>query len=144
LYNWYTVNTGKLAPTGWHVPTDAEWTALGNYLTANGYNYDGSTSGDYYAKSLAATTSWTIDPYTEAGAIGHNLSKNNSTGFSALPGGYRDYGFVLTGDYCHWWSATENDTTNALDRIMVFDSNSLDQSYDDKELGSSVRCIRDN
>lgn len=43
LYNWYAVNTGKLAPTGWHVPTDADWTTLENYLMANGFNYDGIT-----------------------------------------------------------------------------------------------------
>src|ERR1035437_6837240 len=82
LYNWYTVNTGKLAPTGWHVPTDAEWTTLTNYVTANlGTSLN-------VAKALAATTDWTIDTY-DAGAIGNDLSKNNSTGFSALPGGYR-------------------------------------------------------
>ena len=57
LYNWYAVNTGKLAPVGWHVATDDEWTILGNYLMANGYNYDGTTTSNKYAKSLATTYS---------------------------------------------------------------------------------------
>ncbi|MDD4729737.1 MAG: FISUMP domain-containing protein, partial [Dysgonamonadaceae bacterium] len=52
LYNWFTVNTNKLAPTGWHVPTDAESTTLENYLIANGFNYDGTTTGNKIAKSM--------------------------------------------------------------------------------------------
>src|ERR1035437_2232964 len=111
LYNWYTVNTGKLAPTGWHVPTDAEWTTLENSLIANGYNSDGSTTGDNYAKSLAATTDWAIDTYTDAGAIGTDLIKNNSTGFSALPGGYRINGsckFGNVGSDGNWGCSPEH------------------------------------
>jgi uncharacterized protein (TIGR02145 family) len=56
LYNWYAVNTGKLCPTGWHVPSDAEWDVLYNYLTNNGYGYQGSSSD--VAKSMAAKTNW--------------------------------------------------------------------------------------
>src|ERR1035437_524072 len=118
LYNWYTVNTGKLAPKGWHVPTDAEWTTLENYLLTNGYNYDGSTSGDYYAKSLAATTDWATDSGT--GTIGNDVTKNNRTGFSALPGGYRGFNgtFSLVGSYGSWWSSTEDGTNDAWYRYM--------------------------
>jgi len=79
LYNWHTVNTAKLAPTGWYVPTNDEWAILDNYLMTNGYNYDGSTTYNNYAKSLAATTDWETD--TGTGAIGNHLTKNNSTGF---------------------------------------------------------------
>jgi methyl-accepting chemotaxis protein len=53
LYNWYAVNTGKLAPVGWHVPTDDDWTILENYLIANGYNYDGTTTENKIAKAMA-------------------------------------------------------------------------------------------
>ena len=58
LYNWYAVDTKKLAPAGWHVPTDAEWDTLENYLIANGYNWDGTTDSNKIAKSLAAKTDW--------------------------------------------------------------------------------------
>ena len=58
LYNWYVINTGLLAPTGWHVPTDLEWETLHNYLIAHGYNYDSTTTGNYIAKAMAAQTAW--------------------------------------------------------------------------------------
>jgi uncharacterized protein (TIGR02145 family) len=145
LYNWYTVNTGKLAPKGWHVPTNAEWTTLENYLTANGYNYDGSTSGDNYAKSLSATIDWATDTYT--GTIGNDLTKNNSTGFSALPGGYRSYGsgaFDDVGNIGFWWNSTEGSTTNAWGRFMYYDGGDVLRYYDGKQVGFSVRCVRDS
>ncbi|MGC3978546.1 MAG: fibrobacter succinogenes major paralogous domain-containing protein [Paludibacteraceae bacterium] len=115
LYNWYAVNTGKLAPKGWHVPTDAEWTTLENYLIANGYNYDGSLSGNKIAKALASTTSTTgWSTSTEAGAIGNDLNKNNRSGFSALPGGSRyDDGFDGAGKGGYWWSSTQTGTSRA-------------------------------
>ncbi len=87
LYNWHAVNTGKLAPEGWHVPTDAEWDTLQNYLIANGYNWDGTTTGNKIAKSMAAKTDWNSS--STAGAPGNDVQSNNSSGFSALPGGYR-------------------------------------------------------
>jgi len=55
LYNWYAVNTGKLAPSGWHVPTDEEWDTLQNYLMENGYSWDGTTGENKIAKSMAAS-----------------------------------------------------------------------------------------
>jgi len=145
LYNWYTVNTGKLAPTGWHVPTDAEWTTLENYLIANGYNYDGSTSGDNYAKSLAASTDWF--PYSDTGVIGNDLSKNNRTGFSALPGGYRFSSggtFFGVGRYGSWWSATEDDTDDAWERDMYYIESDVYRGSISKQYGFSVRCVRDS
>ena len=115
LYNWYTVNTGKLAPTGWHVPSDAEWTTLENYLIANGYNYDGTTTGNKYAKALASATGWYS--YSSTGAVGNTdyPAKRNVTGFTALPGGYRYGGgaFYDIGYYGYWWSATEDDADGA-------------------------------
>jgi len=151
LYNWYTVNTGKLAPTGWHVATDAEWTTLENYLTANGYNYDGSTSGNYYAKSLAATTNWAAD--TDAGAIGNDLSKNNRTGFSALPGGFRNYSGTFSGVLPrtdgvgyggYWWSSTEDSMYNAWIREMGYNGSMVGRGNITMLNGFSVRCVRDN
>ena len=68
LYNWYAVagihdtdpNTPnkEFAPEGWHVPTDAEWTTLEEYLIASGYNYDGTTTGNKIAKAMASNTGW--------------------------------------------------------------------------------------
>ena len=141
LYNWYTVITGKLAPTGWHVPSDAEWTTLQSYLTASGYNYDGSTSGNYYAKSLAATTNWTT--YTDAGTIGNDLTKNNSTGFSALPSGYRNSnGFDFSSTSSSWWSTTIDDTGGILYRNLSYLKSDLNQVNNSLGNGYSVRCIK--
>jgi uncharacterized protein (TIGR02145 family) len=81
LYNWYVVdssNPKKLAPTGWHVPSDAEWNTLQDYLIANGYNLDGATTGNRIAKSMAARTDW--NSYTLVGVIGNDISKNNASG----------------------------------------------------------------
>jgi uncharacterized protein (TIGR02145 family) len=107
LYNWYAVNTGKLAPAGWHVPTVADWTTLQDYLIANGYNWDGTTTSNKIAKAMAAQTDWSTS--TKTGSIGNDLSKNNTSGFSALPGGHRYYngyfGFSQL-DFGNWWSAT--------------------------------------
>jgi uncharacterized protein (TIGR02145 family) len=146
LYNWYTVNTGKLAPTGWHVPTDAEWTTMENYLIANGYNYDLSTQNDYLAKSLAATIYWDINTDVE-GAIGNDLSTNNSTGFSALPAGSRGgYGgaFDSAGSLAAWWSSSEGDADTACEWSLYYSSSSLSRYFDNKYDGCSVRCVRDN
>ncbi len=86
LYTWYAATDSRnIAPAGWHISTDAEWRTLQYYLVDNGYNYDGSTtSGNKIAKALAATTDWITD--TGPGSIGNDLTKNNSSGFSALPG----------------------------------------------------------
>jgi uncharacterized protein (TIGR02145 family) len=143
LYNWYSVSTGNLAPKGWHVATDAEWTTLQNYLIANGYNYDGSTSNNLFGKSLADTISWATD--TGPGAIGNDLSKNNSTGFSALPGGYRDNsGFNLAGWHGYWWSSAEFNTGVAWFRRLINTESDLYLNYVGENYGFSVRCVRDN
>ncbi|MCX6309152.1 MAG: fibrobacter succinogenes major paralogous domain-containing protein [Bacteroidia bacterium] len=143
LYNWYAVNTGKLAPTGWHVPTDAEWTILENYLIANGYNYDGTTSGNKIAKALAASMLWNTS--TTVGAIGNDLTKNNTSGFTALPGGYRysNGTFYSIGNYGNWWSSTEYSTTSAWYRNLNCNYSNLNRSVSTKSYGFSVRCVRD-
>lgn len=145
LYNWYSVNTGKLAPSGWHVPTDDEWTTLENYLIANGYNYDGTTTGNKIAKSLAATAGWSnTSPYT--GDIGHDPKKNNTSGFAALPGGScGDIGFfggISTRGI--WWSSTEDNNDGAYTRTLGDYGSDLSEGPRDKHYGFSVRCIRDN
>jgi Fibrobacter succinogenes major domain (Fib_succ_major). len=150
LYNWYAVDTKRLAPHGWHVPTDAEWTILENYLIANGYNWDGTTTGNKIAKSLASKSGWNISKIN--GTIGDDLTKNNRSGFSALPGGYRGvYGkFYSSGLYARWWSSTQINASDAYIRFLDNDIESLsinDSRYGystDKNNGYSVRLVRDN
>ena len=105
-YNWYAIDTTKLAPTGWHVPDSADWAILKNYLIANGYNWDGTTDGNKAAKSLAAKTDWLT--VKKRGAIGNDLNKNNKSGFSALGGGYchSDGEFHYLDKIGYWWSTT--------------------------------------
>ena len=128
LYNWYAVNTGKLAPAGWHVPTDADWDTLSAYL--GGDNVSGGALKD------TGTTYWQ-SPNTEA---------TNSSGFSALPGGYRSYNgdFSSIGNYGFWWSATEINASSAYYRGLGYDGSHLG-SYGDggKSCGFSVRLLRD-
>jgi uncharacterized protein (TIGR02145 family) len=144
LYNWYTVQSGKLCPTGWHVPTDAEWSSLENYLIQYRYNYDGTNMGTKYAKSLAATTNW--NPDSGEGTVGNDLTLNNKTGFTGLPGGGRtNLGvFHNIGYYANWWCSTEYRTELAWFRDISYYSSSVFSNYELKAFGFSVRCIRDN
>ncbi len=143
LYNWHAVSTGKLAPTGWHVPDSSDWNELSNYLIANGYNWDETISGNKIGKSMAAKTDWLSAG--EQGDVGNDLSSNNSSGFSALPGGYRtDQGSsTYIGYYGYWWSTTKIDTSFIYGFHLYFDYYSLVRSTYDKESGFSVRLVRD-
>ena len=132
LYNWPAAMAGAsssstnpsgvrgICPSGWHLPSNSEWQQLEDYLIANGNNYDGTTTGDKIAKSLAATTLWNSS--TNTGAIGNNLSLNNKSGFSALPGGSRanDGDFYDIGNYGNWWSSTENLSDYAWGRSLGY------------------------
>lgn len=151
LYNWYAISAStngnkNLCPTGWHIPTDAEWTTLENYLISNGYNYDGTTTENKIAKSLASTILWYSSSTT--GSVGNTdyPAKRNITCFTALPGGYRGFtgAFLYIGYYSLWWSATENDATSAWYRGLYYNNGGVDRYYGIKELGFSVRCLRDN
>jgi uncharacterized protein (TIGR02145 family) len=117
LYNWHVITTEKLCPNGWHVPTNAEWTTMMNYLVTEGYNYDGTTDVNTLnkvAKSLASATGWISS--TNKGAVGNTdyPDKKNATGFSALPGGGLTndaFYFSGQGEAAAWWSSTEYDAT---------------------------------
>jgi len=139
LYTWYAATDSRnIAPVSWHVPTDAEWTTLENYVSANL-----GTSGSV-AKSLAATTDW--DSFLNTGAIGNDLTKNNTSGFTALPGGYRySEGFLGVGDTGYWWRSTGNDTTDAwFFRGLHCSDGGLARGYYTESSGFSVRCVRDD
>jgi uncharacterized protein (TIGR02145 family) len=142
LYNWYTVNTGKLAPAGWRVPDTTDWNTLETYLIANWYNYNGTTTGNKIAKSMAAGI-WPSS--TNTGAIGNNLGLNNKSGFSALGGGYRDYydGTFNSQSYGGYWrSATESSASSAWGRSLYSTDSSLTRYGYDKKYGFSVRLVR--
>lgn len=146
-YNWYTINKGKLAPKGWHVPTDSEWIVLENYLITNGYNCDGTTTDNKIAKSLAATTGWPTSTYF--GTIGKDLYKNNTSGFTGLPSGCRtETGeFFNVGYSCAWWSSTESVTyyySSAWSRYMYYEYDCLEKFNINKQEGLPIRCLRDN
>jgi len=143
LYNWYVLSYKQIAPAGWRVPTDAEWDTLQNYLIANGYNWDGTMTGNKIAKSMAAKSYWEETLY--AGMIGNDQSKNNTSGFSALPGGDRsDEGnFFNQSDYGSWWSATEYGASHACSRFLNYILEDLKRSVDRKSCGFSVRLLRD-
>jgi len=129
------VETGNLCPTGWHVPTDAEWYAMENYVdpTINDPNA-ASWRGTDGGTKLKATSGW------------YSGNGTDNYGFSALPGGYRNYSdgtFGTAGLSGYWWSSTENDASNAWTRDMYYFNGSVGRYYDNKRDGFSVRCVRD-
>jgi len=142
LYSWYAVIDDRgLCPTGWHVPTDEEWTTLTDYLINNGYGIDGS--GNDIAKSMASETGWTYPP--AEGDI-TNDNNNNSSGFSAVPAGSVLEGnlFLGFGYICHWWSSTEYGKDSAMEREIYFTNPDLQRFfvYYKGGFGASVRCIK--
>lgn len=130
LYNWYAVNDPRgLAPEGFHIPSNAEWSTLGTFL--------GNSGAGGKLKSIG--TEFWLSPNTNA---------TNEAGFTALPGGFRafnspNFSFFLIGEQGLWWSATELDSTNALIRLLLYDSDELFSSSASKGTGISVRCIKD-
>jgi len=152
LYNWYAVagihdtdpNTPnkEFAPEGWHVPTDAEWTTLEEYLIASGYNYDGTTTGNKIAKAMASNTGWNSSNST--GVIGNDQSLNNSSDFNAFPEGYNYNGsFDGEGYDAFFWSSTESSANIAWFRNLSCCNLLLVRNSFDKPFGFSVRFVRD-
>jgi len=142
LYNWHALQSGKLAPDGWHVPADSDWNYLERYLKDFGFNADGTRTGSRIGKAIASTMNWA--QYQTGGAIGNISSNNNSTGFSALPGGHR----YLNGEFFDlrkmgfYWSSTENGHIYAWDRHLSYDSNQLYRESRNKQWGLSVRLVK--
>lgn len=147
LYNWYAVETGKLCPTGWHVPSDEEWTTLENYLADNGYNYDGSMGGgrEKIAKALASDIGW--GGYSDVGSVGNTdyPECRNKSGFTALPGGSRNYhndSFAFVNGDGYWWTSTGS-STEAYFRIITFVDDGVSRGFYYHNFGFSVRCVKD-
>ena len=152
LYNWPAVMHGAssssanpsgvqgICPNGWHVPSNAEWTQLTNYVGSQ-TQYQCNNSSSNIAKALASTTGWNSS--TIICAVGKNPSSNNATGFSALPAGFYSGLYYDFGDFAFFWSATERGGDYAYGRGLLFDHANVDGSYGDKYVGFSVRCVRD-
>jgi uncharacterized protein (TIGR02145 family) len=128
LYNWHVVNTEKLAPKGWHVPTDKEWQTLVDFLGGE----------EEAGRKLRSPSDWK--------RIKTGINLTNEFSFNSLPGGTRYYSigtFHYLGDYGFWWSASANDTDGAWVRDMHNDNGDVSRDDYDPKAGISVRCIRD-
>ena len=149
LYNWPAVMNGEassstlpsnvqgICPMGWHVPSDAEWTQLTNYVSGQS-EYVCNNYSEYIAKALASNTGWAY--YTDTCAVGFDLSSNNATGFSALPAG-RYYGSYSNVN-AYFWSSTENNGGYAWSRYLKYGGANMYKNYYYKYNGLSVRCLR--
>ena len=134
LYQWdeamqYSTTEGVkgICPTDWHLPTDAEWTKLTDYL--GGQNVAGGKMKE------AGCTHWGSP----------NTGASNSSGFTTLPGGYRSpYGyFGSLNSYAYLWSSTQLDATLAWGRFPGYNYEFVAYTYIDKPNGFSIRCLKD-
>lgn len=144
LYTWFAINDNRnIAPLGWHVATDADWKKLQNYLIANKYNYDYSTTGNRIGKALASTSSWVL--FGGTGNIGCELSRNNYSGFSAEPSGVRLTSGNFEGLYgtCVFWTSTQYNESDAFALQLNSNYSDLYPLAFSKHYGCSVRCIKD-
>jgi len=125
LYNWFAVNDSRgLAPVGYHIPSDAEWTKLTDFL-----------GGDEVAGTkMKSTDGWK-----------GNGNRTNESGFSGLPGGGRYYNgaFFSIGYNGNWWSSTEGNTNYAWYRGLGYYTGAVYRYGSNKESGFSVRCLMD-
>jgi uncharacterized protein (TIGR02145 family) len=138
LYNWHAVQTGKLCPEGWHVATDEEWNDLQSYLLEEGNEEHAGN-----ALKEAGTAHWR-NP---------NADASNSSGFNALPGGYRDYlgPFNMLRADGYWWTSTESNWYNPTDSVpkiafyrnLHYKDPDLQRSATYKSFGFCVRCLMD-
>jgi len=129
LYNWYTVDTEKLCPIGWHVPSDTEWTQLTDYL--GGESVAGSKLKE------AGTTHWNSP----------NTGATNESGFTALPAGNRSAipigEFININQYTFYWSSTQQDGNNAFFIYLMYNMVLSQTNNTNKVTGLSIRCLKD-
>lgn len=124
LYNWYAVTDERgIAPEGWRVPTDEDWKILEKTLGG----------GEKAGKSLKSKSEWT------------NKVGNNSSGFNALPGGYRNYkgDYESKGKYGAFWTSSESIDNMAWYRYLFDENNQLNRLNFNKQDGMSLRWVKD-
>lgn len=126
LYNWNAINSGKLAPEGWHIATDADWTTLTTYLGGD------SVAGGKLKET--GTNNWATP----------NTGATNVSGFTAIPGGYRhmDGGFFEIGQSANWWSSKNANADNDYFRGVAYNFKFISRNTYNKRFGFSVRCVR--
>lgn len=130
LYNWYAVNDVRgLAPAGYHIPTDGEWTTLTDHLGGL------SAAG----KKMKSKKGWSKS------YKGKSVKGTNSSGFGGLPGGYRNNldEFSYIGSWASWWSATVFNQANVWEFALESDNGVVYRDRSHPRVGLSVRCIKD-
>jgi uncharacterized protein (TIGR02145 family) len=135
LYNWYAVtNVNKLCPTGWHVPNEAEWTTLIDYLDPNAFG--GNSTNTAGGKMKSTGVQYWRSP---------NQDATNSSGFSGFPGAARfNTGLSLNFSiYGYWWASEESSANEAWLRALINSDGSAKRLKNNKNCGFSVRCLRD-
>jgi uncharacterized protein (TIGR02145 family) len=144
LYNFFAVNTGKLCPKGWHVFSDEEWTTMRIYLMHYYQIQDPAVFLHVLGKVLASTSGWLF--FQSANCIGNTDMPlwRNLTGFTAVPAGGRldDGTFGGIGREASWWTTTQEITGRPYSHWMYFDLPGEYVHDTSKNMGISVRCIR--
>ena len=153
LYNWPAVMHGAsssnsvpsgvqgICPTGWHVPSDSEWTQLTDYVTSQSDDYSCGSVSNNIAKALASISGWTSS--TTYCAVGNNQGENNETGFSAVPAGYYGPNNVYgRGSEAYFWSATMSDNNKAWRYCLYYNGLTVSSNTYHKTYAYSVRCLR--
>lgn len=151
LYNWYTVDPASngnknIAPEGWHVPALNEWWNMQNYMIANGYNYDGTTTENKIVKSLSSLSTWASSG--NAGSAGNTdyPAFRNKSGFSAVAGGIRfndTRSFSYINEECMFWFSSDQAGGNAWETYIGYSSVGDIYYFSNKRFGFSVRCLKD-
>lgn len=153
LYTWYAVSdTRNIAPEGWRVANDDDWTTLELYLENNGYNNSGTTDTAKVrsvkhdiAKAMCSKLTWKTD--LQIGAVGNNLTKNNKSGFAAVGASHRlaNGSFYPLGIFGYYWTTSDGDVAgSAWVRSFYFGKSNVDRKAISKNIGGySVRCIKE-
>ena len=131
-----------ICPMGWHLPSDAEWSTLFEYV-GNQTEYACDNNTNYFAKAFAFETGW--NPSNQNCAVGNDQAANNSSGFSAVPAGYySDYGFGGLNRQTSFWSSTSENQSDAYSNVLYYYSiDNPTPAILHKYGSNSVRCVKD-
>ena len=131
-----------ICPTGWHLPSNSEWSTLFNYLKGQS-NYWSNNNSTYIAAALAYTSYWT--PSTVSYTPGSSTSTNNASGFSAVAAGGSENGdWTNYGTKAYFWSSTQISSTNSYACVINYNSPTVSTSTQTKTKALPVRCVKNN